>query len=158
MLLAIDPGTDTGWSLFDARTLIACGLGDPRDNGFVRAGKITRLVVEKPRINPGGKARPNDMITLAVKTGWWTGVFAAAEATLVEPWEWKGNLKKEISCERTWARLSPLEQAIVDKARATGGIGGRPMALSKIHNMLDGIGLGLHGVGRGFRGSSAVSP
>lgn len=153
MLLAIDPGTDTGWSLFDLNTnrLIACGLGDPRIHDAVKAATITRLVVEKPRINPGGPARPNDMITLAVKTGRWTGLFETAEALLVEPWEWKGGVKKEVSAERTLSRLMLDELMIVSKAKATGGLRGRPMAKSKVHNMMDGIGLGLHGVGRGMR-------
>ncbi len=158
MLLAIDPGTDTGWSLFclDGR-LYACGLGDPRET--VRRDllcAVTRIIVEKPRINPGGRARPNDMITLAVKAGRWCGLFEAAEATLVEPWAWKGNLSKDECAARVRARLFPTELAAVDAAIAAGGAKGRPMAMGKVHNMLDAIGIGLHGVGRGLR-SQAVS-
>ena len=167
MLLAIDPGEDTGWGLFAIREsrftfrkgveqdyeLIACGLGDPRDRDIVRASKLERVVIERPRINPHGKARPNDIITLALSAGEWAGVFRERcnEIVWFEPHQWKGAADKVQSAPRIWAKLSPVEQAIVHDTIKTSGKGGRALAQSKIHNVLDGIGLGLHAVGRGMR-------
>jgi hypothetical protein len=154
MLLAIDPGSDTGWGLFASGKLIACGLGDPRDNALVRDALIEAIIVEKPRINRGGKAKPNDMITLALKAGQWSGVYATAKCTFVEPWQWKGTLSKGIANARIWARLDGDETGVVDKAVRTGGPKGRAMAAGKIHNMIDGIGLGLHALGRGLKANT----
>lgn len=142
MLLAIDPGADSGWARFgDDGALVACGLND----GAMDAG-ITRIYIERPMIYPGGRqqARPRDIITLALRAGDWAGWlrgFVGVQAEYVEPAEWKGQVRKDIHHARIWARLSPAEQAIA--ADAAKGI-----APSKRHNMLDAIGIGLHAIGR----------
>lgn len=142
MLLAIDPGTDTGWAVFDsARRLKACGLGDPRDCHWTDLAK--RVVIEQPKIYPnGGTKNPNDVLKLAVKAGEWSGYFGRiAEVQYVVPQDWKGKVPKAIQNARDWDRLAPEEKAIVDAAA-------RGMAASKRHNMLDAVGIGLWGVGR----------
>lgn len=152
MLLAIDPGADTGWSLFDEPgRLVACGLGDPRDSGHVRAAKIRKLIVERPHQH--GRARPKDLITLALRAGRWAGVFGFKDEDVdyIEPMVWKGTRNKDQTKPLILAKLAPYEEVIVKQAIATGGPKGRAMAEGKQHNMLDGIGIGLHGVGRGMR-------
>ncbi len=144
MLLAIDPGTHTGWAVFGGdRRLKACGVGDPRSSHWTDLAK--EVVVEKPRIYPSGRtSNPNDVLTLAVKAGEWAGRFdRIAKVRYVEPSEWKGgSVRKDIQNARDRAKLTPGERAIVDAT-------GQEMSDSTRHNMLDAIGIGLFGVGRG---------
>ncbi len=141
VILAIDPGADAGWSLFAGKILVGCGLGAPP------AGDIGRVVIERPMIYPGArqKARPADIIKLAVRAGEAGGVYGRAhglEPEYVEPAKWKGgSIDKNIHHPRIWAKLSPDEQAIVSNAA-------RGIAPSKRHNVLDAIGIGLYAVGR----------
>jgi hypothetical protein len=158
MLLAIDPGEDAGWALFslasDGYRVIACGLGDPRMSDTVRVSELTKIVIERPCIYPDGrqKARPNDVVTLAVRAGEWGGLFRQwGEVSYVQPWQWKGTTNKSISSSRTWSRLSEAERSVVERAVRGGGKRGKPIAPSKVHNMMDGIGIGLHAAGRGDR-------
>jgi hypothetical protein len=138
MLLAIDPGVDQGWALFsDSKTLLGCGLGAPPSD------PVSRIIIERPH-GHGNKAPIRDIITLAIRAGETGGVlreFRGVTPEYIEPATWKGSVKKKISHERIWAKLSTLEQDVV--ARAGGGI-----AASKRHNMLDAVGIGLFGVGR----------
>jgi hypothetical protein len=143
MLLAIDPGNDTGWALFDSqRRLTGCGLGEP---------KVTvdpdEVIIECPVLRPREK-NPNSILKVARNAGEWAGRFdRAGKVRYLSPNDWKGSTPKDISNARTWAKLDSLEQGIVDEAfRAHPGRAG--MAPSKRHNVLDAIGLGLHGVGR----------
>lgn len=145
MLLAIDPGTDTGWALFDScRRLQACGLGYPE------VGAIDDLIIECPKLRPKGEKNPNSILSVARNAGEWAGRFesrCAAPVRYVSPTDWKGSTPKDISNARTWAKLDPKEQGIVDAAfKAAPGRDG--LAPSKRHNVLDALGLGLFGVGR----------
>lgn len=138
MLLAIDPGADSGWALFDdSKTLLECGLG---------RSVITpsHTVIEKPRIYPGAKqkARAEDVITLAVRAGEWGGRLEhLSTIRYVEPHQWKGSVPKEIHQPRIWAKLNDKEKSILDKAC-------QGMAPSKRHNVIDAVGIGLWAVGR----------
>ncbi len=139
-LLAIDPGADTGWARFDEKRLTACGLGVPL------AAETRRVLIERPMIYPGGrqKARPADVIKLAVRAGEMGGQYARTagiEPEYIEPHTWKGSVSKDIHHARIWAKLTPAEQAIVSDAA-------RGVAPSKRHNILDAVGIGLFGIGR----------
>lgn len=142
-ILAIDPGADAGWALFDvapAGRLIGCGLGAPASS------KVDRVIVERPMIYPGGrqKARPADVIKLATRAGEAGGMYAriwGIEPEYVEPHAWKGSVDKNIHHARVWAKLTPDEQAIVSAAA-------RGVAVGKRHNILDAVGIGLFAVGR----------
>lgn len=146
MLLAIDPGADAGWSLFAGGKLAACGLHPKQP---APASRATSALIERPKIYPPPrqKARPRDVITLALRAGDWAGrIFEVSGgrvvAQYVEPDEWKGGpVKKENHHPRIWARLDPAEQAIVSDAA-------RGIAPSKRHNIMDAVGLGLYAVGR----------
>lgn len=147
MLLAIDPGADTGWALFDScRRLQACGLGDPVEAESVPAYP-EKVLIECPRLRPRGEKNPNAILLLARGAGEYAGAFRAAEVAYLTPNDWKGSVPKDISNARTWSKLDPQEQWIVDAAfRAAPGRNG--LAPSKRHNVLDAIGIGLFGVGR----------
>lgn len=145
MLLAIDPGTVTGWAVFGKEgRLVGCGLGDPRSERsyFFGSNTVARVVIEHPKIYPGGRTKnPDDIAKLAGKAGEWHGRFEANGPEYVYPHQWKGSTPKEIQHARDWAKLSEAERAVVDAA-------GRGIAPSKRHNMLDAVGIGLFAVGR----------
>jgi hypothetical protein len=154
MLLAIDPGADQGWALFDPnRHLIACGLGDPRACELHVIKDISRVILEKPMIYPGGRqqARPADIITLAIRAGETGGLYRqwpGVEVEYVEPFRWKrGAIKKEVCHERMWLKLTKPEKDVIAAAIAQ-GVGRKGMPASKQHNMFDAISIGLYGVGR----------
>ena len=141
MLLAIDPGADAGWALLGDDKLLAAGLNE----GALREAP-TRAVIERPMIYPGGrqKARPADVIKLAVRAGEWGGRISerfGIEPEYVEPHTWKGTVPKEIHQARIWAKLDASERTVLDKA-------GSGIAPSKRHNIVDAVGLALYSVGR----------
>lgn len=144
MRVAIDPGLDTGWSIWLERParpsfeLLACGLGDPRSSRAHIASAISSVLIESPVIYPHSKANPNDIIRLAVNAGTWAGRYEMLGACVefVEPSRWKGQVPKDIHHGRVWSALTPEEQKIVDSA-----VKSRPA--SKRHNILDAVGLGL---------------
>lgn len=149
MLLAIDPGANTGWALFASGQLVACGLGEPP-----KTAALDDIVIEKPRIYPGGRqqARPEDIITLAVTAGETGGVLReqyGVQARYVFPSEWKGGaIDKDTSHARIRRRLGAAETAVLKGVLAVGKRKGHPMAKSLSHNVLDAVGIGLYGVGR----------
>jgi hypothetical protein len=144
MLLAIDPGEDAGWAIFDSKKLTACGLGEEPD----LSGIVDRVVVELPKIYPGRKqkARPGDIVLLATRAGERGGPYRRRGITVdyFEPNEWKGGVPKEVSHSRAWALLNDSERDVI--ALAAKGI-----APGKRHNMLDAVALGLFAVGRAKR-------
>jgi hypothetical protein len=142
MLLAIDPGTVTGWALFSSNKLLACGLNDPSACRWHVPSAFSKVVIERPKIYPGGRTKnPNDVLSVAVNAGEWGGRYKqqGCEVQYVEPSGWKGQTPKEIQHRRDWARLSAEEQAVVSAA-------GKTMPASKRHNMLDAVGIGLWAV------------
>lgn len=148
MLLAIDPGVDTGWAEFALTgELRKCGLGHPRSGEW-----LERIVVESPKLRPYGEKNPNAILTLARTAGYLAGraVEAACASVQVEyltPNDWKGSTPKDISHARIWARLTDAEKEIADSYfRSAPGRNG--LAPSKRHNVLDAIGIGLFAVGR----------
>ncbi len=145
MLLAIDPGADTGWALFDsARRLQACGLGTPEPQ---LPGALEEVIIECPRLRPRGEKNPNAILLVARNAGEWAGRYADSPVRYVTPNDWKGNTPKNVSHCRLWSKLDVKEQRVVDAAfKAHKGRAG--MAPSKRHNVLDAIGIGLFGVGR----------
>lgn len=102
------------------------------------------LLVEFPRIYPGpGKnVDPNDLLDVA-------GVASAvvvcvanwfdlndASCRYVMPFEWKGNIKKEIMTNRISASLTAHERGVIVSIGA------------KDHNTIDAVGIGLWQLGR----------
>lgn len=146
MLLAIDPGLDCGWSLFASVRLVACGLGDPRHSSAHRINDIDTVVIEYPCIYPGSPVNPNDIIKLALRAGEWGGFYRSkAEIRYVLPFQWKGAVPKSVHHERIVFKLKDKELEALKGARRDAT---RPVPLSKMHNVLDAVGLGLFGVGR----------
>lgn len=161
-LLAIDPGANTGWAVFDScRRLTACGLYDGEKHvSLPNIEPGDRVLVEYPRLRPRGERNPNSILLVARKAGEWGGVFmqrgGAVEYLL--PNDWKGSTSKDIDHRRTFSKLSPEEiralvvgctgvaprLAPVNEAIASG-----LSESDRRANILDAIGIGLFGVGRG---------
>lgn len=143
MFVTIDPGAMTGWAIWNAYGLIACGLGDPRlhPNHVVTSERqqdvIDDVWIEYPVIYPRSKARPNDILKLAQVAAEFGGGYktCGVEVHYVEPATWKGQLSKAMHHPRVWAALRDFERAVVDVA-CTG------MSPTKRENVLDAIGLG----------------
>lgn len=109
-LLAIDPGTSTGWAKFKFRRLIACGRTDV--DGFEQLQDLVldgaHVIVECPRAYPRGKVDPNDLIALGRKVGRLEALMPEW-TEIVYPHTWKGTLSKE-QCHARWIpRLSAPE-------------------------------------------------
>lgn len=139
MLIAIDPGEDTGWAIFAASGLVACGLGDPRTSPWHIADSIGAAWIESQVIHPRSKARPNDVLKLARDAGRWAGRYdsIAVDVFWVEPNAWKGGpVPKRVSHPRIRAKLAGNER--VTLADACAGL-----TPSKQHNVLDAVGIGL---------------
>lgn len=152
MLLAIDPGADTGWAVFDScRRLASCGLYDGEKNTTLPVIELgTRVLVERSLLRPFGERNPNSIVKLATSSGEWGGKFMQLGGFVeyLTPNDWKGSTKKVTDHARTWSKLDGKEQGIVDAYfKAAHGRDG--LALSRRHNVLDAIGIGLFGVGRG---------
>lgn len=112
--LAIDPGISTGWALLDvAGNLVACARGQDFP-------ACTRAVIELPQVYRPGvtQARPEDIITLAVRVGQYKERLEVRGVTveLVRPASWKGQLDKKVHHPRILRSLAPNEKALVFKA------------------------------------------
>lgn len=141
MLLAIDPGVNSGWAIFAGGCLTDCGLGHPRH----RALEVTQVIIEHPRIYPGGRTKdPQAIVRLAVNAGEWGGRYRAVVdgVRYVEPREWmRGNPPKKINHPRILKELRPDERAVLD---AVLGV----LAKSKHEHVMDAVGIGLFALGR----------
>jgi len=142
MLLTIDSGADLGWALFDPHTrlLAQCGFRNyPKT--FIQP--LTRLVIEKPHTGNTG-ARKKDVITLAVRAGEVGGLLrylTKVEPEYITPNAWKGSTPKKISVERTRAKLCMRELSVLE-------LNCGKLSLTKEHNVLDAIGIGLYALKR----------
>lgn len=124
MLLAIDPGRDTGWSIWYQGALVSAGLGlAPRQ-------LYDEVVIEVPEVYPGGpKVDPNDLITLAVLVGRYVERYNTV-SYLVKPKRWKGQVPKEIHHRRLRAAIPGIDKHLVG------------IRETLKHNVLDAIGIG----------------
>jgi len=145
ILLAIDPGQNTGWAYFWQGKLSCCGLtkGPNYSLGPLLNTTYLEVVIERPLIYRPRlmKGDPNDLIVLALLAGRFQerALAAGAEVKLVTPVEWKGSVPKEVSNSRTLAKLRPEEKAILDGVKC---------AASAKHNVVDALGIGIWRLGR----------
>ena len=141
-LLACDPGENCGGAYFVDGVLVWSGLLSFADATHI-AIKADKMIVEIPQVYPGPRAEdPNDLIGVAVIAGQWIRSVSAPDTRRVFPRQWKGGVDKKIHNGRVLAKLSATELECVPK-----------MAASKLHNVIDAIGLGLFDLERMGRGS-----
>lgn len=143
MLVAVDPGTTTGWAVFNGQGTLyhARGMSFPDClDVFPDRVENATIILEIPQAYPhGSKGDPQDLITLAMIAGELRGLFRPREVTQVFPRAWKGNVPKAIHHPRVLAALTDAERAVLPKRPRAGGYDG---------NMIDAIGLGLWALGR----------
>lgn len=153
MLLAIDPGQDTGWATFLDGQLSSCGLGPPP---VLRA---TCVVIEKPQVYRGraSKGDPNDLISLAILVGQYTERYASRGVPVdhVIPHTWKGSLPPGVCLSRivealTWSERAVLDTVISPLARKP--LGPDTLEEGKRHNVIDAVGIGLWSMKRSRAG------
>lgn len=155
VILSIDPGLDTGWALWRAGRLIACGHGDPRSSPLhvVHSTKqdedvIHDVWIEDQEIYPRSPVPPNDVLTLAKLAHSTRGRYETLGCTvhMVLPRAWKGQTPCTCTAKqpdpaacthhsRVWAALTVHEQNIAADVC-------KGMAPGKRHNVLDAIGIG----------------
>lgn len=145
-LIAIDPGRDAGYAIFDDSSgeLASCGLvANLYRSGAVLTG---RVVIELPQVYTQAHSKkrvdPNDLIRLAFEAGRLAGQVAGPmEITTVLPAEWKGQAPKTIVHGRIAKILSDEENRRLHR-----GLDSVAGALK--HNALDAVGIGLWKLGR----------
>jgi len=138
-LLAIDPGEHSGYAWFEDGILVACG---------VRIGELEKfadkLVIEKPTIYQHSKARPNDIVTLAITAGRLAERAEAWSESWVLPRQWKGQIEKTKLLKDyivyKWIKriLSAEELAVLEAA----------LRENNVHDIVDAVGIGLHDLKR----------
>lgn len=130
--LAIDPGKSTGWALVNAAgVLIACGRG--QDFPPCRICVIELPQIYRPGLSP---ARPEDLVTLAVRVGQYKERVECrgAKVILEQPATWKHQVKKAIHHPRIAQSLMPVELKAVAK-----GIG--KLTEKQAEDVWDAVGL-----------------
>ena len=150
MFVTIDPGNDLGWAIWNEDGLVECGLGDPRSSQSHKMSSIHDAWIEDQVIYPRSPVPPSDVLTLAKCAHRWAGRYDVLGAAVhfVEPSRWKGQVPKDISHARAWAKLSSKEREAVNR-------GCKGVAPKKRHNVLDAVAMGLwvveHGLAKGYR-------
>lgn len=149
-LLTIDPGSDQiDYAVFYDKKLVTVGVLYGTQHSLSRQlvamlahHKPDRVVVEvpqiyQPKLQHGDQ---NDLIDVAIVTGL---IVASASkycaAEVVRPHAWKGNRPKKVDNVLTMLILSPMEQTVI---RDCG------IQKSKLHNILDAVGIGLRKLNR----------
>lgn len=141
----IDSGAEAGCSIwYPGGQLDWCGLVTTDDLYAWQVRCLdydfTKVTVELPiyRARQGSKVSPNDLIKLGFSGGRIIPAFChPVYVDTIWPNSWKGELPDQILYERILGALTAEELALIPK-----------LAKSKIHNVLDSIGIGLHLFGR----------
>lgn len=136
-LVSVDPGKNAcAWADFRDGVLEDCGL----DPGLPFPGPDL-LVVELPQIYQQRKQKgdPNALVDLAFAAGVFTSgaMGIDTELLLVRPRAWKGTRPKHVCNKITLNALTEEEKARIPNLPKT-----------KLHNVLDAIGIGLWRLGR----------
>lgn len=156
VLVSLDPGKHvSGFGIFVDRELVACGLAESPadllyhwaaypDRACFGRGWPERVVMELPKIydKRRWKGDPNDLLPIAAAGAMILGALRPARFRVVLPEDWKGQTPKKVQNTRDRRALSPTELAVLDAA---------PVAAGKLHNVIDGIGIGLRELKRHLR-------
>lgn len=135
-LISIDPGKDYfAWATFMHGKLAHCSRGGLELlAGLQPHGQVARVLVELPQVyqQRHWKGDPNDLIQVATTVGRIMQLCPGAEQVL--PRTWKGTVPKKVMTERIYSKLTTAERSVVDNCR---------VHKSKLHDVLDAVGLGL---------------
>jgi len=151
ILLSIDPGSRTGWAVFEDGRLSGCGMWTLESKRieeecrelFEKSRRFSpdRVVAELPRIYPmrRSKGDPNDLIPLACLAAA-AALAGKTPGELVSPHAWKGTIPKPsrgrwreyIVHKRILETLYEEERQVYVAQAPRGGL-----------DMIDAVGLGL---------------
>lgn len=134
VLVAVDPGKHAcGWAVFYDGHLYTCGLGEI-PNMFRYPDD---LVVEIPQIYQQRKWQgdPKALVEVAFAAGRSTAWHP--EPHTIRPHDWKGSRPKDICNRVTMNALTDEEKDLIPTLPKT-----------KLHNVIDAIGIGLWRLGR----------
>jgi hypothetical protein len=154
---SVDPGNNTGWAVFHfesgmpAPVLEACGLAQEGGKKYPPLeGRPGFFLVELPQVYTSQKSKgdPNDLIALAALAGQYRERFARAGAKVghVVPREWKGTIDPDIVNNRTLADLARMGNGSLENYLSHT----KNVAPSLLHNVLDGVGIGLAAFRKGL--------
>lgn len=149
-ILALDPGECTGFAVFQDGVLRWAGVTTLLET---LAFRPDRLVIEIPNAHESkgekrSKRDPQAIVTLAITCGQWIRHISAPDTVRLFPSVWKGQVPKTAHNARVLACLAPHELQAFHFY--TDGL-----AASKLHNVIDAVGLGLFNLGRMQRGRAA---
>lgn len=135
-LIAIDPGDNAGIAVFEDAQLVQVHLViAASERCFKWDGPYNADVVcEMPEKYVRSRVSPNNLITLAYRAGYMVGCVSPKTIKLVYPKQWKGQRSKTIDNAQTLKLLNNAEMDILNKTATT---------KSKLHNVLDAVGVGL---------------
>lgn len=171
ILISIDPGTTSGVAIFVGSRLAGVAMlegsaftqaqelikicntlsGPQKKGGLVVAPppgfNFGRGMIEVPRVYPqkAWKGDPNDLITVALVAGFLGHVLSFYyekpddQIEFIHPSTWKGQRPKKLDNDLTLSLLEGSELACFDILKAP---------KSKIHNVIDAVGIGLYGLQR----------
>ena len=139
MMVAIDPGKHaSGWAVFIEGKLTSCGFtNDWRQVwcSYMRCPPLKLAIIEAPRVydRRRWKGDPNDLIDISIAGGILVGALRPEEIKIIRPQDWKGQTPKDIQAERTLAKLTEAERMQIEGVTTK----------SKLHNVIDAVGIGL---------------
>lgn len=152
-MLSVDPGNNAGAGIFaEAMRLQAAGLlnlyDKPgglrpldwlRDNGRER---FNYLAIEIPRISKQTAGKdPNSIVKLGITCGRIIERYPHKTLLITHVETWKGNQDKDAICAVVIQTLYDTERLVIPD-----------LAKSVLHNVIEGIGIGLRANGRMLRG------
>ena len=151
MILAIDPGLRAcGVAWFEKERLVRAALiSVPKMENdaaaflemanavYIASPEIVSLAIEYPQQYKNSPVPRESVQKLVGVIGALSVKFSGAKTTYYLPRQWKGQVPKPVMQRRILARLDGDEQALIPK-----------LPVSKLHNVFDGIGIGLHHIGR----------
>lgn len=154
--LSIDPGEEAGAAILaDGYKLQACGLLQKAGKGTASHGidpwawlhyrnlpAFDFLVIELPRISKQTKNAAS-IVTLAVTAGRLIERYPHKQLVITYVDQWKGNVEKREHNARVLEVLYDTERALLPL-----------VAPGILHNVIDGIGIGLRATGRMLRGKA----
>jgi hypothetical protein len=140
-IICVDPGKKAGWAAFEGQKLKLCCLWAYEPLEIHTWSRATHFLVERPVIYPRSKARPRDIITLALLAGRAAAVLGWERVVWVEPRKWKGTIDPDAMTIR-------IIKALTDEERAIYFAAADKVAESYRHNIADAIGIGLWKLGR----------
>lgn len=154
-VMGIDPGAKSiAVAIMEADgTLVSAWYSKGDSVNIVRRGSVMYdtfttadlVVIEVPQIYQRSKGDPNDLIDVARMAGAMEYVARnrpdgrPARIEAVRPFQWKGNLPKEVHHKRILAELSKDSLGVLEGSFKT-------IPKSLRHNVMDAVGLAMYGV------------